>query len=210
VDGQDQEGGEVEFAVVDVPWPKPGDTLYGQGDDWGSIACVEWASGRPDARVLGFRLLAELAAERIAEHRNQDLLVFPFLHSWRHHFELSLKTLIEDACQLLEEEPPTLDTTHSLDTLWGLCRPLLERIEPRAADDLDHAGRVIAELHALDPSGEAFRYHRTRETKTRRAEPTLKGVGNIAVDHFHQTCLGVSNLLDAAAAQIDALGYAAG
>jgi hypothetical protein len=188
-----------ELESDNIPWPNASDSLIGPGADWTSSAGVGWARGRPDTRIMGFRMAAELLADTIAQGRDQDVLVYPFLLCWRHHIELALKDLIEEACRLLQETTPKVDDTHSLERLWNtFCRPRLQRIDPRAVDELDNAGRLIAELHALDPIGDAFRYHVTKETKKHPATFTLPGVDNLAIDQVHKTCEGLSNLLGGA------------
>lgn len=196
----------VDFgAVDDIPWPTASETLLGSGDDWQAIACLDWARGDAIVRALGFQRAAEVIFETIAAGRDQDLLVYPFAFCWRHHLELELKTLIRAASHLLDE--PLSDATkeelkrHRLGPLWGICRPLVERIDPSGAADFDTAGRQLDELHRVDPAGEAFRYA-TRNT----GEPWLSAVkdGQIAVDRFHRVCEGLSNLLSGCAGQIDA------
>jgi hypothetical protein len=180
----------LEFgATEDIPWPSASDSLFGPEDDWRAIACLDWARGSAVVRALGYQRAAEVLFEEIAGGRDQDLLVYPFALCWRHHLELELKTLIRAAANFLEEPVSAAAEAalgqHGLLDLWAQCRPLLERVDPRDDTDLDHAGRLIAQLHKIDPSGEAFRY-----ATTKGGEATLRQVKDdrLAVDRFHRVC----------------------
>ena len=195
----------VDFGVTDdIPWPTASETLLGSGDHWQAIANLDGAGGSDRLRASGFQRAAEVIFEEIAAGRDQDLLVYPFAFCWRHHLELELKSLIRAAAHLLGE--PLSDATkdelkgHRLGPLWALCRPLLERIDPRAAADYGTVGGQLSELHQIDPAGDAFRYAITNAGK-----PWLASVkaGQIAVDRFHRVCEGLATFLGACADQID-------
>jgi hypothetical protein len=67
-------------------------------------------------------------------------------------------------------------------------------IEPEAnGRDLDNAGRLIAELHAMDPRGEAFRYPHTR-----RGSATLDGIEHLSFSQINEALQALSNFLEAA------------
>ena len=160
----------VDFgSPVDVPWPVATDNLIVSGDDWQATACLEWAQGSDVVRALGYERAAEVMFDEIGAGRDQDLLIYPFAFCWRHHLELQLKTLILAASHFLDE--PLSDTNeaelngHRLVPLWATCRPLLDRIEPHEPAHLDTAGRQIAKMHQIDPSGEAFRYAASKARK---------------------------------------------
>jgi hypothetical protein len=49
--------------------------------------------------------------------------------------------------------------THRIQDLWWQCRPLLEAAYPEGEKtDTDAVEKVLLEIHALDPSGESFRF----------------------------------------------------
>jgi hypothetical protein len=180
------------------PWPSGTDTVLGPGTDW-AVADVAWGRGRWYARIRGFRKAAEILAAEVAKDRREiDGLIFPFLNDWRHHLELLVKAVIIDACRLLDEpQPKSLFGTHRLETLWRDCRPLLERIEPKARADLDNVARVITELHGLDPGGDAFRY-----PVTTKGDPTLRAVNHFSFAQVTSALEPISNFLQAAWQQV--------
>jgi hypothetical protein len=144
--------------------------------------------------VHGFRVAAELLAQHVASYgTEQDGLIFPFLYNWRQHIELALKEIILEAESLLDEEEQPFPQGHNLDLLWRRCRKALEHVEPHAeVKPLDNAGRVIAELHAMDPKGDGFRYPQTREGKV-----TLGHIENLSFGPINEALVAVSNFLEA-------------
>lgn len=174
--------------------PSKDHRLRGAGSDWTQNACLGWSRGKWYARVHGYRLAAELLADHVAKTgTEQDGLIFPFLYNWRQHFELALKELIIGAERLLDRDDERPEG-HSLDALWQRCRKALEMIEPDADEcDLDNAGRLIGELHAMDPRGEAFRYPHTR-----RGAATLDGIEHLSFSQINDALQALSNFLEAA------------
>jgi hypothetical protein len=184
----------VSFDIEPPVWPSNSHSIHGAGSDWTQNACLGWSRGGWHARVHGFRLAAELQADHVANTRTeQDGLIFPFLYNWRQHVELALKELIIDAERLLDRDDKRPEG-HSLDALWQRCRKALETIEPEAdGRDLDNAGRLIAELHTMDPRGEAFRYPHTRQ-----GVATLDGIEHLSFSEINKALQALSNFLEAA------------
>jgi hypothetical protein len=149
----------MEGELVDYPWPAKGDDPLSLDDDWRLNAAVNWdrsESWYPIAR--GFRLIADSAVARLEERRtHQDFLVYPILANYRHYIEVSLKELIRDARQLLDEQG-SAPHGHDLVRLWSIARPLLLRIAPGSDVDLDNVEAIIERFSHVAPTSEAGRY----------------------------------------------------
>ena len=184
----------VSFDIEPPVWPSTSHSIRGAGSDWTQNACLGWSRGRWYARVHGFRLAAELLADYVAKTgTEQDGLIFPFLYNWRQHVELALKELIIDAGRLLDHEGKHPEG-HNLDALWQRCRKGLEAVEPKAEKrPLDNAGRLIAELHTMDPRGDAFRYPHTL-----RGAATLDGIEHLSFSEINEALQALSNFLESA------------
>jgi hypothetical protein len=175
-----------------VVWPSMARSLHGEGEHWSLTACLDWSRGEWYTRIRGFRQAAELIAAHIAEQRHdQDGLTFPFVYNWRQHLELALKQLIVEAEWLcgITEKPPF---GHNLEQLWLRCRTSLERVGGSDAE-LDNVGAAIAELHAMDPYGDAFRYPIGAD-----GSATLPGISRLSFDRVNAALVAVSNFLEAA------------
>src|SRR5271167_1627938 len=173
-------------------WPSTPRSLHGEGSHWRLTASLDWARGNWYTRIMGFRTAAELLGAYVAEHRNeQDVLIFPFLYNWRQHIELALKQLIIETEKLLDVSKP-VPTGHRLEALWARLRSLLEESGHGSTEELDNVSSAIAELHAMDPSGDAFRYPLSLEGK-----PTLAAVNRLSFDLVTAALVPVSDFLEA-------------
>ncbi len=156
----------VDFSSVPdkQPWPQKGDQLFTSGDDWWHNACLNYGSDDWELYIVGYKKAGDALVEHVGEVRHgQDYFVFPIIFVYRQYLELRIKKLIRDSKNLLAE-PPQFAKTHDLSALWIECRPLLEKLEPKAeTDDLDAVGEAIQQFCELDPSSEAFRYPVTRK-----------------------------------------------
>lgn len=181
----------------ELPWPSTLRSLHAKGSDWHQNACLGWSRGDWYTRIRGFRTAAELLASYVAQMgREQDGLIFPFLYNWRQHIELALKQLIIEIEQLLgiDAKPPF---GHQLDELWNRCGALFDQAGYGDEQGLDNVAAVIAELHAMDPAGDAFRYPRGRD-----GAPTLPGIDLLSFQQINQALTEISNFLEAAETQI--------
>jgi hypothetical protein len=190
----------ISFDTEPPVWPSKSHGIRGGGADWTQNACLGWSRGTWYARVHGFRVAAELLANHVAQTRTeQDGLIFPFLYNWRQHIELALKELIIVGERLLGRDGKRPEG-HNLDGLWQRCRKALEAVEPKAeARSLDHAGRLIGELHAMDPKGDAF-----RDPRTRQGDATLDGIEHLSFSEINEALQALSNFLEAAGMAITA------
>ena len=177
-------------------WPSVNCSLLAAGNDWRQSAWVGWSQhGDPDTRIRGFRVAAELIGLCVRETGvAQDGLIFPFVHAWRQHIELSLKQLIV-AAELLDEVEAPAPSGHDLLGLWHRCRSALGQ---RGSDeDLENVERIIAEFGRLDPSGEVFRYATSKD-----GSPTLMVVKELSCESIGRALASASNLLDCAHMQV--------
>lgn len=176
-------------------WPSKRRSLHGAGEDWTQTAWLGWShSGDPYPRIRGFQVAAELISRYVSETGvAQDGLIYPFVYMWCQHLELQLKHLIVET-ELLEDIEAKPPFGHDLRELWDRFRRALG---PRGSgEEFDNAEHVIAELHAIDPRGEAFRYPTSKD-----GTPTLQAIEQLSFERVGTALSAVANLLDAAAMQ---------
>jgi hypothetical protein len=152
--------------------PRKSDVLFGSGADWIANACVHSVLGAT-AYQDGYRHAALLLAEHVCDKgRGQDFLVFPIVYLYRHHTELTLKSIIRAAAfvvgyTMTRDDVDTLGR-HDLAKLWKLAKPMLASAcqlsgeGPLPPDDLEGIDAYIDQLHQHDPDGQRFRYSTTR------------------------------------------------
>ncbi len=192
--------GAIDFTNTTIAWPVKGMKLIAPGKSWEQVACLEWTRGEPYARISGFRLTAELLAAHIAATTaDTDVLIFPYLYCWRQHIELLLKDLIVGLDRLAGDVGKWPEG-HRLLPLWERFVRAHEPAGVARDEAIQYIAPVIGKLHALDPSGDAFRYHIHRDDS-----PTLPQLGNIAVDTIGDVMARVSNYLEAAMDEISVL-----
>jgi len=163
---------EEESVVGTCPPPRKSDVLFGPGTDWQANACV---SGIDNVMAYqdGYRRGAFLLAEYVCDAgEGQDFLVYPIVYLYRHHIELTLKSIISTCCSLISYKltAKELDTLgrHDLAKLWSLARPLLNPTcklggsPALPTEDLEGIDAYILQLHTNDPDGQRFRYATTK------------------------------------------------
>jgi hypothetical protein len=133
--------------LTDLPTgPGDGSSIEFGPDRWGHFASSYREAG--DALVD--------AAEASTYRRNT--LGAPILFSYRQYIELSLKSLLLAAGELLDDEQ-TVEPKHYLAILWKRVRALLLGVDPTSEGSwLQRADQIIAEFDALDPNSFCFRY----------------------------------------------------
>jgi hypothetical protein len=188
---------------VGTPQPTENDALFAPGDDWTNNAVLhirqpvtaEAAAEELYAYVEGYRLAADALVEHVMRTGiKQDLLVYPVVFLYRHWLELSMKDIIRLARPLCGE-PPTYRPQHNLGVLWTCCEELLSKIEPRIAkDDLHPVRNVVAQMEAVDPTGEGFRY----PTKSDGVTPCLPDLRYINLRNLRDQMCEPANCLEAA------------
>jgi hypothetical protein len=120
-----------EESVVGTP-PRKSDVLFGSGADWQVNACVHSVLGAT-AYQDGYRRAALHLAEYVCDAgRGQDFLVYPIVYLYRHHAELTLKSIVSAAAFVVDYTmtKDDLDTLgrHDLAKLWKLAKPMLDAL----------------------------------------------------------------------------------
>lgn len=116
----------------------------------------EWRAG---AQAIGYREAAETLLDAVIdqERPTSKTLLHPILFLYRHSVELRLKRLIE------EHGSDLAPRRHELDALYATAKQAIQRYLPSA--DFENVDRVMAELHAIDPKSQTFRYATTPKGK---------------------------------------------
>jgi len=200
---------DEESVVGTSPPPRKLDVLFGSGADWQANACV---NGIDDSIAYqdGYRRAALHLAEYVCDAgRGQDLLVYPIVYLYRHHIELTLKSIISLACfvvdyTLTEKDLDTLGR-HDLAKLWRLTRPLLSPTcelggsPALPIDDLEGIDSYILQLHKHDPDGQRFRYPtaKSRGCSAKRLPSLSPDLKHINIRDFAIALEKLADYLDA-------------
>ena len=171
----------AELSDLDIAWPHHSDTLQ---PSKGDSKAVPIPGGRQSdlLHISGYRLAAKkLATEIQAGPRENESLIYPFAHCWRHHIELQMKTFLHIAAPMVGEPlPGNINQTHSLGRLWALVRLCIPRIFPDdPSADTRIPDRLIGQLVDLDADGATFRYAHTAS-----GDATIKKPTSLAVQKF--------------------------
>jgi len=141
------------------PWPRRGDQLFTDDEDWMNNACLGWSRDEWDAYGEGYKRAADILVLHVMEtQQGQDYLVFPVVFLYRQYLEVRLKHLLRDGFRL-HDISEGLPGTHRLMAVWQRCRPLIEQVWPEGPrQDLDAVQEVIEQFDRKDPGSTAFRY----------------------------------------------------
>ncbi len=165
----------VVIEEKDFPWPRKGDHLFVEREDWYSNAVLNGQRDNLSLYAVGYKRAGEMLVEAVLKSRKDyDSLVFPIVFVYRQYLELRLKQLIRDSKRLLDDTsgfPPL----HNITELWKMCRPLLNQEELYVSDQvLDAIGELITEFADVDEDSFAFRY--PTDTKNNPSLPDLSHV----------------------------------
>jgi hypothetical protein len=126
---------------------------------------------------------------------------------YRHHIELTLKSIINIACFVVDYTltGKDLDTLgrHDLAKLWKLARPLLNPTcelggsSALPLDDLEGIDSYILQLHKHDPDGQRFRYSTTKPKARKTRLPSLPDLKYINIRDFAIAMEKLADYLDA-------------
>ncbi|MER5318179.1 hypothetical protein [Streptosporangium roseum] len=149
--------------------------------------------------VEGFRLAASAILKEVETgNPNQDSMVLPFLVCWRHYVELHLKSLINQV-QFELGLPVEVPKTHRLDRLWREAAALIDQSEAFDDDETQgHVGRLILQLHEMDPTGQEARY-----PINTKGSFTLEGLWSLDMRAFHNEMEGIAGYLKGSEIGID-------
>lgn len=195
---------ETEEDREPSPPPRKGDVLIRAGDELPMAnACLNLGTSEYAYRQ-GYRRAAKLLSEYVCnECRDQDLLVYPIVHNYRHHVELTLKHLIAVGSYLSHREITPqirrlLRRSHSLKQLWGTLKPILladtaVRWQPENAD-IEGVESYIQQLSAADEGSYCFRYATDTD-----GNPSLPGMTHLNVYVFANHMEQLAEYLDTVA-----------
>lgn len=131
----------------------------------------------------------------------RDAGIIPILFLWRHHLEISLKSIIVAISEYRDETCPSIESCHNLVTLWSLAK---EGLAELVLDDpeLSSVERAVESFAAVDPTSQAFRYPKLRGG--RRAAP---GLGHVDPRQLDRAMARVAKWLDLSHFALDGLIY---
>lgn len=187
----------ISLALDEVRWPRKGDVLFADGDDWVNNACLNFVKGSNAVALysVGYRTGAErLAKYVLAEHLEQDTLIYPIAFLWRHYVELRLKGLLRSA-RLLKDEDVDDKIDHRLLPLWQKLRPLLEEIEPDGDQEtLGAVEEIVMQFDLIDTDSFAFRYPTTK-----------RGAHSLPMELLHINIRNLTEVMQRVASFLDAV-----
>src|SRR5215213_11294263 len=94
-----------------------------------------------------------------------DLLIYPIVFCFRHGIELAIKDLVIILPKLWNQTD-TIQPTHNLIDNWTLIRDYLSQNPFQSTDATpSEVEKVLTDLVALDPNGQAFRFPSARNGK---------------------------------------------
>lgn len=179
--------------------PRKSDTLFAPDIDWQTKAYA--ASGLDDIIYQeGYRQAARILVRSGCDQNG--ILHFPIIYLYRHHIELTLKSMIQASRHLLDRtfvgKSDNPLQRHGLLELWMLARPLLDEVHTLAdntaipADDLEGIESYITQLHLHDPQGQCFRY-----PTTKNGRPSLRsGVTPLDIKKFSDALEKLADYLE--------------
>lgn len=191
--------------------------VFGSGPDFSLNACVGDNTGSDDdyGYVVGFAQAA-LALIAVAKRQYfvdpdtneqvvayQDALIYPICFNARHHIELFLKRQIQRVASLREATfDQTLLGEHELRRLLEELARLCDLVDRRLPGNLQPLRSAIEAFAEIDPTGQTFRYRRSRED-----ELHLGQLGHINLATLEQTFKKMYEGTEEFERQVDALSY---
>jgi hypothetical protein len=155
-------------------------------------ACVGRNGGPADfwRYASGYFTAAELLLKCLRDDSTEvDILVYPLVMNYRHGVEDMLKQLAATVSVLCTGKQEVF-FTHKLVDNWSIAKRYLPRIDVSGAD-LDKAESIIKDLVEIDPTGETFRYPRSRNGAMH-----LEDVSLINVERFGESMAELAEILD--------------
>lgn len=186
--------------------PRKEDVLFRTDSEFSQANARIHAAGDPGyAYARGYRIGArELALQVLKTEWEQDFLVFPIAFLYRHHIELTLKRLIVLgsflADQMLTDVEKKHLQMHRLDLLWNVFRRLLVAVYDLPKKDLDGIESYVAQLNAVDPQSQSFRY-----SISTKDVPSLSKLRHINIIVFAEAMERLCNYFEGIDAHFDVL-----
>jgi hypothetical protein len=150
--------------------------------------------------AVGYKNAADMIAARLVKlDRVTEAACLPALFLYRHYVELSLKGMLLDAGELLNQDE-LAPKDHSLTPLWLLLRRRIGKIQATNSEDwLDRAEVLIREFDQLDRSSFTFRY-----PVNKSGVPNLPFSHKVDIKHFRDVMDELEMVMDGIGGWLDA------
>ncbi len=174
--------------------------LLASDGDQRFTACLNHSQDNDGLYAYGYLEAADALIENLeATGRGVHIFLYPIMFLCRHHLELKLKSITEDAISLLDvelskEEKKCLTTNHELPKLWSIAQKYLNQIWPEGDQAiLEPTSTVLSEIEAIDPKSFVSRYPTDNKTN----EKHFKGSVPINILTFRERIDEAITMLDA-------------
>ncbi len=186
----------------EFPWPRRGDQLFKDDEDWRHTACLDWVSDKWTVYADGYKDAGDVLVEYIKEKQvNQNSLVYPIVFLYRQYIELRMKKIIRDGYQLLDDDPEKFRKIHEIDDLWKKCRETIEKVwHEDPAGNLEAVGECIRQFSEIDPNSQKFRYPTDKSGNPSLPDPSPP----INLRNFAEVITRTGSLLDGVSMGISA------
>lgn len=181
-----------QFLASAHDWPTQSHSLFASSGVDQLHTFIDWWPGHLGRR-LGYKQAAEMLGQAMvdAHASDRDLLVFPWLHCWRHWLELELKNLL-NVCERISGEEVKIRRSHKVLDLWRELKPMLKRLRPSdGVAEMQILDRLIAEMAELDPDSMHSRYPVLKD-----GSPTLTTRKVLDVVEVHDAMSGIAAFFD--------------
>lgn len=182
--------------MYDIPWPQKGSRLFNQNGGMNN-ACLHFTHDKWSLYANGFKDAVTLLSKHVCEHQtNQDTLVYPIVHLFRHYLEVRMKEIIRIGLDLKDHSKNQYPKTHDLNLLFGEVSKVIDLIWPD--DDRTPVNSVkecIKEFSKIDPDAMAFRYPEDRKNNI-----NLESLTYINLENLDQVMAEISSFLESVSA----------
>ncbi|MDC1174648.1 hypothetical protein OAT67_04615 [Bacteriovoracaceae bacterium] len=129
-----------------------------------------------------------------------DTFIYPVVFCFRHSIELELKDMIKTGMVFSEDlKIKKIPDTHDIIHLWGIVKKLLIATFPdEGQGPLNHVGRCINEIDAVDKKSMAFRY--PMDLNGNQHLDKMKYINTI---NLAKTMKAINNFMGAASSMLD-------
>jgi hypothetical protein len=163
----------TDEANEELPWPRPGDQVFAEAEDWWMNASVNWGGGA-DLYAFGYRRAGDALVEEVRRNRHDaDALVYPIAFCYRQYLELLLKEVLAEARRYFEIDTP-VPARHPLLELWKPLSKLIARRWPEDEGELEAVQDSLRQIDSVDRLSFAFRYATTPKGEQSLPEDMLR------------------------------------
>ena len=189
---------ELMDDVKEYRWPKKGDRLLRDADDW--ERGVEFSRDEISRHVhiwSGYMSAGAALIDACEEDPHErHFLIYPILFNYRHGIELAMKWIIARYGRYASVEVGDIEN-HNLWQLWKVCKQII--IEVGSEDEaLPLVEQIIKDFHDLDGSALAFRYSRKKNGALIALPDRM-----IDLENIRDVMKAVSHFFDGADGQLD-------